>query len=281
MILISGAAGKTGQAVIKALNQRQQAVRAFVRNQQQKQSVEKLGAAEVVVGDLTQAGDLAPAFKGIRKVLHICPNVHPEEVEIGAQMIKAAKRAGVEHFVFHSVMHPQIESMPHHWKKMRVEEMLIESGLPFTIVQPASYMQNLPLSAVRTTGVVRVPYSLQSRHSMVDLSDIAEVYARVLSEEGYQNGIYELAGLEALDYCQITEMLSQAFNHPVELVQESIPEWRQRAQSSGMTAYAIETLVKMFKHYDQHGFVGNPTTLEHLLQRPPTTLAAFLERTIS
>ena len=281
MILISGAAGKTGQVVIKALNQRQQAVRAFVRTQQQKQSVEKLGAAEVFVGDLTQAGDLAPAFDGVQKVLHICPNVHPEEVEIGAQMIKAAKRAGVEHFVFHSVMHPQIESMPHHWKKMRVEEMLIESGLPFTIMQPASYMQNLPLSMIRSTGVLQVPYSLQSRHSMVDLSDIAEVYARVLSEEGYQNGIYELAGPEALDYCQITEMLSQAFNYPVELVQESIPEWRQRAQSSGMTAYAIDTLVKMFKHYDQHGFLGNPTTLEHLLQRPPTTLAAFLERTIS
>ncbi|MEJ2513331.1 MAG: NmrA family NAD(P)-binding protein [Anaerolineales bacterium] len=281
MILISGAAGKTGQAVIKALNQRQQAMRAFVRTQQQKQSVEKLGAAEVVVGDLTQASDLAPAFDGVQKVLHICPNVHPEEVEIGAQMIKAAKRAGVEHFVFHSVMHPQIESMPHHWKKMRVEEMLIESGLPFTIVQPASYMQNLSLSAVRTTGVVRVPYSLQSRHSMVDLADIAEIYAVVLAEEGYQNGIYELAGPEALDYCQITEMLSQAFNRPVELVQESIPEWRQRAHSSGMTAYAIETWAKMFEHYDQHGFLGNPTTLEHLLQRPPTALAAFLERTIS
>lgn len=280
MILISGAAGKTGQAVIKALNQRRQAVRAFVRTQQQSQLVEKLGAAEVVVGDLTQADKLPPALEGVQKVLHICPNVHPEEVGIGAQMIEGAKQAGVEHFVFHSVMHPQIESMPHHWKKMRVEEMLIESGLPFTIVQPASYMQNLPLSTIRTEGVLRVPYSLQSRHSMVDLADIAEVYARVLAEEGCQNGIYELAGPEALDHCQITEMLSQAFSQPVELVEEDIDVWRQRGQSSGMTAYAIETLAKMFEHYDQHGFVGNPNTLEHLLQRPPTTLAAFLERVI-
>ncbi len=280
MILISGAAGKTGQAVIKALNQRRQAVRAFVRTQQQSQLVEKLGTAEVVVGDLTQADKLPPALEGVQKVLHICPNVHPEEVEIGTQMIEAAKQSGVEHFVFHSVMHPQIESMPHHWKKMRVEENLIESGLPFTIVQPASYMQNLPLSTIRTEGVLRVPYSLQSRHSMVHLADIAEVYARVLAEEGYQNGIYELAGPEALDHCQITEMLSQAFSHPVELIQEDIDAWRQRAQNSGMTAYAIETLVKMFEHYDQHGFVGNPNTLEHLLQRPPTTLAVFLERVI-
>ena len=278
MILISGAAGKTGLAVIQALLARQQPVRAFVRSLPQKELLERTGLAEVVIGDLTRSPDLVPAFDGVQKMLHICPNVHPDEVGIGAQVIEAAKQFGVQHFVFHSVMHPQIEAMPHHWKKMRVEEMLVESGLPFTVLQPASYMQNLPLQTIRTTGVLSVPYDLQARHSMVDLSDIAEVYARVLSEDGHSYATYELAGPQALDHCQIVEMLSQAFQKPIELIREPVDAWRQRAARTGMAAYAVDTLVSMFQHYDQHGFIGNPNALQHLLQRPPTTFTAFLRR---
>ena len=57
--------------------------------------------------------------------------------------IRAAQSAGVERFVYHSVLHPQVEIMAHHWQKMRVEEQLFESGLSFTILQPAAYMQNV------------------------------------------------------------------------------------------------------------------------------------------
>jgi uncharacterized protein YbjT (DUF2867 family) len=280
MILISGAAGKTGLAVIKSLLNRNQSVSALVRSQQQKQIVERFGVAEVLIGDLTQAGDIVDAMRGAQKVLHICPNMHPDELKIGTEMIGAASQAEVEHFVFHSVMHPQIEAMPHHWQKMRVEEILIESGLPFTIVQPASYMQNLPMSIICSEGILRVPYNLRMSHSMVDLMDVAEVYSRVLVEPGYQYAIYELAGPQAFNHLQIAERISQTFDQPIDPVQESIADWRQRVQKTGLSSYAIETLVKMFEHYDRHGFVGNPTVLRNLLQRPPTPFKSFLRKTI-
>jgi len=281
MILITGAAGKTGLAVIQSLLRRGQSARAFVRSAEQKQRVEALGGTEAVVGDLTQADELRQAFEGAEKVLHICPNVHPDEIRIGAGVIEAARNASVAQFVFHSVMHPQVQAMPHHWNKMRVEEMLFESGLPFTIVQPASYMQNLPLEAIRSTGVLRVPYDLQVRHSMVDLADVAEVYTRLLTEPGHYCATYELAGPQALDHLEVAALLSEAFGRPVTAVRDSIDGWRQQAQHSGMSAYAVETLVKMFEYYDRHGFVGNPTVLQHLLQRPPTPFHSYLQRTIS
>ena len=70
----------------------------------------------------------------------------------------------MEHFVYHSVLHPQTEKMNHHWQKMRVEEMIFESGLPFTILQPAPYMQNLLAGwkSIVEDGVLRVPYSVDS-----------------------------------------------------------------------------------------------------------------------
>jgi NAD(P)H dehydrogenase (quinone) len=280
MILISGAAGKTGQAVIKALKEQQQPVRAFVRSAFQKQQVEALGIEDVLIGDLLQASDIQQAFAGIHKVLHICPNVHPDEMKIGALIMAAAKQARLEQFVFHSVLHPQLEAMPHHWQKMRVEEMLIESGIPFTIVQPASYMQNLALDTIRSQGVLRVPYDLRARHSMVDLADIARVYARILVEHGHLNAIYELAGPQALDQYQVAEVLSQGLGQTVTPVQQSIADWRQKSLESGLSAYAIETLVKMFEHYDQHGFAGNSNTLQYLLNHPPTSLADWVNNVV-
>ena len=280
MILITGAAGKTGLAVIRSLLERGQSVRAFVRSAEQKQRVEAQGAVETVIGDLTQAADIRQAFEGVDKVLHICPNVHPDEIWIGAEVIEAAKAAEVEQFVFHSVMHPQVEAMPHHWNKMRVEEMLVQSRLPFSIVQPASYMQNLPLEAIRTEGMLRVPYDLQTRHSMVDLADVAEVYTRLLTETGHLYATYELAGPQALDHLEIAALLSSAFGRPVTAVRENLDGWRRRTQQSGLSTYAIDTLVKMFGYYDHHGFVGNPGVLQYLLQRPPTTFQSYLQHTI-
>ena len=95
---------------------------------------------------------------------------------MGRLVIGEARAAGVQHFVYHSVLHPQVEKMNHHWQKLRVEEMIFESGLPSTILQPAPYMQNLlgGWKSIVEDGVLRVPYSVDSKFSFVDLEDVAE-----------------------------------------------------------------------------------------------------------
>ena len=143
MILITGAGGKTGKAVVRAMAAKSEAVRSFVHREGYESVVKALGAQEAVVGDLGDETALQGAMKGVRAVYHICPNVNPDEVIIGNSVIGAARAAGAERFVFHSVLHPQTEKMPHHWNKLRVEEALFESGLLFTILQPTAYMQNI------------------------------------------------------------------------------------------------------------------------------------------
>ncbi|NPV86242.1 MAG: NmrA family NAD(P)-binding protein [Anaerolineae bacterium] len=281
MILVTGASGKTGRAVISALTRRQASVRALVRRDDQVQGLRALGAAEVVVGDLRNAQVLSQAAKGVKAIYHICPNVSPFEVEIGSAVILAARQEHVSHFVFHSVLHPQIEEMPHHWLKMRVEERLFESGLPFTILQPAAYMQNILANrdAMHNEGIFAVPYAPETRLSMVDLEDVAEVAARVLlAPEEHLMATYELCGCQAVSQIEVAEIFGQAFGRQV--TARAIPreEWALRMQELGMDAYALNTLLRMFVYYETYGFHGNPKVLSWLLQRAPTSLEDFAAR---
>jgi uncharacterized protein YbjT (DUF2867 family) len=143
MILVTGAAGKTGIAVIRKLSDLGESVRALVYRDEQGEVVKTHGAQEAVVGDMRDRSVLAHAVQGVRKLYHICPNISPDEVTIGEILIDVAGSAEIEIFCYHSVLHPQTRSMPHHWLKLQVEEMIIESGLNFTILQPAAYMQNI------------------------------------------------------------------------------------------------------------------------------------------
>ena len=281
MILITGASGKTGRSITKLLNGAGVRVRAFVHRSEQVPLLKSAGASEVIVGDLQSRVDLDLACQGIHTIYHICPNMHPQEVAIARIVLASAAQSGVGRFVYHSVFHPQIEAMPHHWNKMRVEELIFSTGLPYTILQPCAYMQNVLgyWSQITTKGVYPVPYSSRTRLSMVDLEDVALVAAKVLLDQGHFGASYELCGPEALSQTDVAEILSRELGRPVRAETVALPEWEMQARISGVNDFARETLKMMFEYYDQYGFVGNPSVLAFLLKRQPTTFADFVQRT--
>jgi uncharacterized protein YbjT (DUF2867 family) len=280
MILITGAGGKTGRAVIAALAAKGEAVRAFVRREASADTARCAGAREVVVGQMDDADALTQATRDVRAIYHICPNVSPYEFAYGKTMISAAKRAGVPRFVYHSVLRPHIATMPHHWEKARVEEMLFASGLSFTVLQPAAYMQNILAAwpAIVGEGVFRVPYPTATRLSLVDLDDVAEAAATVLTQSGHDGATYELVGTPGLNQTEVAMVLGHALAREVRAVAETVEDWDARAQAAGLDDYARETLVKMFAYYAAHGLVGNPNVLRWLLGRAPATVAEFAAR---
>ena len=284
MILVTGAAGKTGQAVIRALSARGQAVRALVHRPQQAPVADAAGARDVVAGDMRDRAVLEQALArdpvAVRAIYHICPNMSPDELPIARVVLQAARAAGVQHVVYHSVLHPQTEAMPHHWQKLRAEELLFEAGLPFTILQPAAYMQNLLAywDQIVERGVYAVPYAPETRLSMVDLEDVAEAAAIVLSEEGHAGATYELVGTGPLSQVEVAEILEQQLARPVRARAMPLDAWERGARASGLGEYQVETLLQMFRYYERHGFWGNPRVLAWLLGRPPATFAAFVER---
>ena len=282
MILVTGAAGKTGRAVIRALAGRGAQVRALVHRAEAGAGVLAAGAQEAVVGDMVAADDLRMACQGVRAVYHICPNMHPGEVAIAQALLGAMAGASVGRLVYHSVLHPQVQAMPHHWRKLRVEELLFTQELQWTVLQPAAYMQNVFAywGEIVEEGVYRVPYAVAARLGMVDLEDVAAAAAAVLRDGGHEYALYELAGPEILDQAQIAAVLAQQIGRPVRAEAIDRDQWAENARRAGQSAEAVDTLRQMFEYYERYGFYGNPTVLRALLGREPATFAQVVARQV-
>ena len=143
MILVTCAAGKTGKAIVDALVKTGQDVRAMVRSDRSLESVRAAGVAEAITGDLALTEDVLRAADGVDAVYYIAPNMDPNERLNGDNIIAACQSANVARLVFHSVLHTQIEALPHHWERHFVEQSILNSKLSFTILQVGSYMQNM------------------------------------------------------------------------------------------------------------------------------------------
>ncbi|CAN5430549.1 NmrA/HSCARG family protein [soil metagenome] len=283
MILVTGAGGKTGKAVVKALAARGADVRGFVRSDTHVADLKEIGAADVVIGAMDDDAALLRAMEGTAAAYHICPNASAQEEEFAETVIAAAEAAEVARFVYHSVLHSHVEAMPHHWAKMRVEEMLFSSELSYTILQPTAYMQNIlgELEQMRGDGIFRIPYPVETQLSLVDLDDVAEVAAQVLMEDGHAHATYEIVGTMPLSQDEVAKIFSAALGKEIRAEAEAVKAWQTRARSAGMDYHSVTVLTKMFVSYAGDGLKGNPNVLGWLLGRKPTTLPEFAKRVVA
>ncbi len=279
MIFLTGAAGKTGQAILRSLLKVNAPVKPLVRSEAQAELIHSIGNFQCAMGDLRNSASFESQLESVDVLYYICPNIAPDELEIGKKLISLAKQKNINRFIYHSVLHPQIEAMPHHWNKLRMEEALFESGLNFTILQPCAYMQNIlgGWNSIKA-GKYITPYRVSARLSIVDLDDVAEAAAKVMTQPGFENAIFELAGPQALDQTEVAQQLSQALGFTVNAVEQSREDWQKSALANGIQPSQAAVLLKMFEYYDKNGLTGNPTVLQNLLGRSPASLKMFLER---
>jgi NAD(P)H dehydrogenase (quinone) len=298
-VVVTGAGGKTGRAVIAALARLAVtgdasgstvrgggadgarvrrtgadgvAVRALVRDPSRVADLD----VEVAVGDQRRVDEVAAALAGADAVYAIAPNISPHEVEMGAVLLEACRRTGTRRVVFHSVVHPQLTAMPHHADKGRVEERVIGSGLDWTILQPNAYLQNLAgqVDGLRA-GTYRVPYRPDAGLALVDLHDVAEVAARCLVEDVGVHATFELSGPEEVTGHRIAEVAADLLGRPVRAERLDPTAWT-RDQGAGIGEVARERLLAMFADYDRHGSPGEATVLTALLGRAPRGLRPVL-----
>src|SRR5690625_3070186 len=169
-VLAVGAAGRSAGLITRALAARGVPVRGLVRSAGRADLARRNGAEETVVADLGDDGALMAALRGVDAVFHLIPAFMPDEAGTGRLMVAAAVRAGVRRLVFSSVYHPSLGDLSNHRDKLPVEQAIYDSGLEFTILQPAMFMSQLGgyLSDARGRGVITGPYSPESRLAYVD-----------------------------------------------------------------------------------------------------------------
>ena len=277
MILVTSANGKIGADSVAALVAAGLPVRAFVRTG----AVPKpeLRGAEIFEGDLFAKSSIEEAMVGVDAVFHISPPHHSGEFALGQSVIDAAVSAHAERVVLLSAIHPMLDALPSHRMKRMVEEYLVDSGLPYTILQPTMFMQNTDLQKVLETDVLGVPYSAEMPMSFVDRKDVAAIGAKVLSEPGHKRATYELIGTEPTSFSEAAAILSEyvgrqivARQVPLRIVLASFP--RDTAEQR----YAANDFERMFSYYNRYGLTGNSNVLRWLLGRNPGSLLEYFAR---
>lgn len=143
--------------------------------------------------------------------------MHLQEDTIARTMIDLACEQSVERFVLYSVLHPLLADVPHHKRKLEAERYLIYFGLNHTILQPSRYMQHLvPIwKTVLATGVHSMPFGTTARFSVVDLSDLAEATAQIMTMPGHEGATYQLAGPQALSQDDMANILTEVLGRPI------------------------------------------------------------------
>jgi uncharacterized protein YbjT (DUF2867 family) len=272
VIVVTAAGGRTGAAVIASLRRQRRAVRAVVGSTRPHPDLEALGAT-VVPADLTDARAVAPLLAGAEALYLIWPNFDPHEAAGATALFGAARAAGVPRVVYHSVLRPQARSMPHHAAKDRAEEALDASGLAWRVLQPCAYADNLDAALPEAVGSgrFRSAWGLARGQSLVDLRDVADAAAVLLTEDGLDGGTFEAAGPESLTAGRIADLLAARTGRPVTAV-DAVPD----GPVPPLEDYAARCGRTMFDHYRAHGFTGSPRVLTALLGRAPRTYAEHL-----
>jgi len=281
MILITGASGQVGCAVIRALSKSGVETKAFIHSISNMEKVKEAGVTEIFVGDMSKEKDLREAFCGVDTVYYICSAANPKEDEIGRQMIQIAREAGNTYFVYHSVLHSVLQDMPHHKKKLHMEQLLVDSGLDFAIIQPAVFMQMLmpAIKSVQKGGPMLQKFfnSDATQMSLVDMEDFAEAAAVILSHKEYANGTFELCGKGSYALHDMEAIFSKVAGRDVTSVYITDDEFIGQMKIDP-ESYQARTLLTMFRHYNEHSFRGNSILLSKILGREPYTMDQFVSR---
>jgi NAD(P)H dehydrogenase (quinone) len=270
-VVVLGGSGVSGRAVLRALRVRGADVVALSRSVEGEARLRADGASVVRV-DVEDHASLVAVFSGARAVYAIPPALHPHEDDLIIGALHAAVAAGVDRFVYHSVMHPHTPVLRNHMRKARVEAVLRDSTLRWSILQPSMFAQVvLAMFGGSSDGVVRVPFSLDSPLAVLDLEELAEVATKVLLEEGHEYATYELAG----PITSLAEMLAAiGAARGVELRAVPVPPAQAPLPPSARNSPLMAAdMISTFAHYDGHGFLGNSRVLASLLGREPATFA--------
>ena len=276
-ILAIGATGRFAGLVVPELVRRGAIVRALVRSADKAAAARHQGAAEVAVGDLRDMRSLGAAASGADAVFHIGPAFQPDEAELGVRMVEAAKRAGIQRFVFSSVIQPTNTALRNHASKIPVEEALFNSGMQYTILHPANFFQNIggAWRAVLETGTFAEPFPTTSRIARVDYRDVAEVAAIALTEDRLAYGSFELcAGMPNRE--EIAAIMSDVLGRPIKAAEMPFNEWAAKMNLS-YDNEQMRLLANVHAHYAQHGSGGNSLTLRAILGREPRSLRHYIE----
>jgi uncharacterized protein YbjT (DUF2867 family) len=270
-VLVTGATGNVGAAVVAELLRRGAAVRAFVRRPSDRFGDD----VELAVGDFDDRASIRAALAGVDRVF-LSSADGPRKAEQEAAVVDTA--AGVELVVKASTVGARAGSPLPAWDRNgRSEDHLRRSGTPAVVLRSGFYMTNLLAAAepVRAQGVLPAPAG-DGRVAMIDPADVGAVAAAVLTGDGHAGRTYELTGPEAITYRDVAAALSGALDTDVQHVDVPPAAFRENLTAAGMPPWLIEQVDGAFARIRAGELAATTDAVHVLTGRPPRGIAEFV-----
>ena len=292
-ILITGAAGGVGgvgAAIVEKLRQQNLPVRALVHREDARAEALRATGAEVVVGDLTHAEDVARALAGCRR-LYFGMSVSASYLEATVTAAAVARELGdLEVFVNISQMTVSQMSLydmtdsPQQRQHWLAEQVLNWSGLPVVHLRATVFLQNpfflaWAAESIARDATIRLPFGT-GRTSPVDARDVAAVAAAILTNPTPHLGkVYELTGPRSQDLQGLAAEYAAALGRTVTYVDVPLEAWQdQELRRRHLPDHLIVHLVTMAKLHAANRYDRLTHDVEAITGRPATSVRDFVAR---
>jgi len=277
-VLVTGATGRVGSALLPLLVGRGDTVLAVTRRPEAAEALLEAGA-EPIIADMTDPAVLAPALKRA-DCLFLATADAPDQDRIEARLIEAARAAGAAQVVKLSAqsagLDPPVSFGTLH---RRAEQALQGSGLAYTILRPVFFQQSLLLFApdIAAKGRFIAPAG-NGRIAMVDVGDIARSAAAVIGSDAHAGRTYTLTGPSALSFAEIAAYLSERLDRTVKFT--SPPGFIARLVlplATGMPRWQSNLVVDLFAAQKRGAQAPVSGDVEALTGQAAQSIEAFLD----
>jgi uncharacterized protein YbjT (DUF2867 family) len=272
-ILVTGAMGNLGRAVVKALADTNMSVKAGT-TRPEKGSVPQ--GVQIVKINYGQPETVAAALEGVDGLFLVAPPLDSEAPARLKPVIARAKSAGVNHIVFNSALGvDQNEAAP-----LRVvEKQIMHSGVNYTLLRPNFFMENFSsgfLAPMIAQGGIYLAAD-DARTSFISVEDIAAVAAAAFEKELF-GAEYNLTGPAALNHTQVAAIISEVAGKTIHYQALTEEQMLQGARDQGMPESAVQYLGMLYQAVRNGWMAGVTADVEKILGRGATPFSAFAQK---
>ena len=269
-ILVTGATGNTGSALLDLLVERGADVRAMVRGPAQLPE-----AVTQVVADFDDAASLAAALGGVERAYLVTPSSERAQAQ-QERFADAAVEAGVQHLVVLSQLASDEQSPVRFLRYHAAVEQHVEKlGIDYTFLRPNLFFQGLLAFAGSVAADSRIYAPIgTAKVSAVDVRDIAAVAAAALTETGHDGRTYTITGPSAITHAEIADALGEALGRPIAFV-DVTPEMFAQGIEGLLPPWQVAGLLEDYAHYRRGEAAEVTATVEEVTGRPARDVRAF------